>query len=80
MIRKEYFSKTHLQSDRVGKMEYCVSRKLRIKLHIHNYFCVIIVNFLVKLCIRYTMLRASHALSHLIIGTSLLAWEELSTI
>lgn len=69
MIHNEDFSKTQLQSDRVGKMEYRASRNLKILLHVPTYFCVT-VNFLVKLRARNIMLRALHALSHVILGTT----------
>lgn len=70
MIHNDYFSKIQFHSDRVGKTKYCASRNLRIKLHVPTYFCVI-VNFLVKLCARNITLGALHALSHLILGTTL---------
>lgn len=65
-------SQKHNSRVRVGKMESCVSRNLRILLHGHIYFCVIKIHFLVKLCVRNIMLRALHALSHLILGTTYL--------
>lgn len=72
MSHNKYFSKTQLQSDNIGKMEYCVPRNLaRIKLYIRTYFCVIITNFLVKLCGRHIMLRALYALLHSILGMTL---------
>lgn len=60
-------------------MEYHASRNIRIKMHIHTYFFVIIVNFLVKLCARNIMLSKSFKCIISFNPWNKLTWKESST-